>query len=96
MFYELSELNINTNLTVDLHFAVLALSDAHILLSTTSTVESGDAVYEIVLGAGGNTFCDIRRRQKSAVQNSKRIKDLLSGLDPTSFWIHFDNGMYVC
>lgn len=57
-----------------------------------SSPQKTDPVYEIVLGAGGNTFCDIRRMQKSYVQASKRIKDLLSSLDPTSFWIHYDIG----
>lgn len=92
VFYEITELSFDTNLTIDLHFSVLALSDAHVLLSTSPFVQKTDPVYEIVLGAGGNTFCDIRRMQKSSVQSSKRIKDLLSGLDPTSFWIHFDIG----
>lgn len=91
-FYEFAEIPGESNLTLDFHFSVLSRSDAHILLSPSSNVEKTDSVYEIVIGAGGNTFSDIRRRQKSSVQASYRFKGLLSGLDLSSFWIHIDKG----
>ena len=68
-------------------------SDAHILLAPSSSIQKGDPVYEIVIGAGGNTFCDIRRMQKSGVKATVRIKGLLSALDLLSFWIHISIGM---
>lgn len=69
-------------------------SDAHILLAPASDVQKEDPVYEIVIGAGGNTFCDIRRKQKSEVKATIRIKGLLSALDLQSFWIHISkNGV---
>ena len=68
-------------------------SDAHILLAPSSNIQKGDPVYEIVIGAGGNTFCDIRRMQKSGVKATVRIKGLLSALDLQSFWIHISKGM---
>lgn len=72
---------------------MIASSDAHILLAPSAKVEKGDPVYEIVIGAGGNTFCDIRRNQKSGVKATVRVKGLLSGLDVHSFWIHISRGM---
>lgn len=72
----------------------MASSDAHILLAPSSNVEKEDPVYEIVIGAGGNTFCDIRRMQKFAVKATVRMKDLLSALDLQSFWIHISQGGY--
>ncbi|KAF7281422.1 hypothetical protein GWI33_004802 [Rhynchophorus ferrugineus] len=79
----------NGSLIFDFHFAVLASSDAHILLTQTENVTKQDPAYEIVIGAGGNTFSDIRRMQKSDVKASVNIKGLLSALDPRFFWIHF-------
>ncbi|CAH2010770.1 unnamed protein product [Acanthoscelides obtectus] len=89
-FYDLADNLVegNETLALDFHFAVLAPSDAHILLSPSDPVSKEDSVYEIVIGAGGNTFCDIRRKQKSDVKASVRVKDLLSALDPKFFWIH--------
>ncbi|XP_019767087.2 neuronal acetylcholine receptor subunit alpha-4 [Dendroctonus ponderosae] len=86
-FYPLS-VHENASLTVDFHFAVLAASDAHILLAETVNISKKDPAYEIVIGAGGNTFCDIRRMQKSDVRHSVRTKALLSALDPHYFWLH--------
>lgn len=92
-FYTLSALpSENDTLVVDFHFAVLAPSDAHILLAPSPSVKKGDPAYEIVIGAGGDTFCDIRRSQKANVKASVRIRDLLSALDPNSFWIHISKG----
>ncbi|CAG9762060.1 unnamed protein product [Ceutorhynchus assimilis] len=82
------DVNENASLYIDFHFGVLASSDAHILLTASENVSKTDPVYEIVIGAGGNTFCDIRRMQKSDVRHSVRIKGLLSALDPSLFWLH--------
>jgi hypothetical protein len=90
-FFELNDEPLNGSL-LDFHFSVMSPSDAHILLAPSTTVEKGDPVYEIVIGAGGNTFCDIRRRQKSSVKATVRIKGLLSALDQQSFWIHMSKG----
>ncbi|KAG5869885.1 Acetylcholine receptor subunit alpha-like 1, partial [Gonioctena quinquepunctata] len=88
-FYSFSESpGKNDTLQLDFHFSVLAPSDAHILLAPSAKVDKADPVYEIVIGAGGNTFCDIRRKQKSDVRASVRVKNLLSALDPQSFWLH--------
>lgn len=93
-FYSLNEIpGQNQNLSLDFHFAVLAPSDAHILLAPSPMVKKDDPAYEIVIGAGGNTFCDIRRKQKAEVKESKRVRGLLSALDPNFFWLHITKGM---
>ncbi|KAJ3648987.1 hypothetical protein Zmor_020751 [Zophobas morio] len=86
-FFEINDEPQNGSL-LDFHFSVMSPSDAHILLAPSSSIQKGDPVYEIVIGAGGNTFCDIRRMQKSGVKATVRIKGLLSALDLQSFWIH--------
>lgn len=94
-FYSLEEIpEQNETLALDFHFAVLAPSDAHILLAPSQSVKANDPAYEIVIGAGGNTFCDIRRKQKSDVKASQRVKGLLSALDPQFFWLHISKGEF--
>ncbi|CAH0550795.1 unnamed protein product [Brassicogethes aeneus] len=78
----------NDTLLLDFHFSVLAASDAHILLAASESVSRTDPVYEVVIGAGGNTFCDIRRQQKAAVKSSIRRNGLLSAVDVKTFWLH--------
>lgn len=36
----------------------------------------------LVLGAGGNTFAEIRRRRQSSPMRTVRVKDVLSAIDP--------------
>ncbi|XP_065168807.1 acetylcholine receptor subunit beta-type unc-29-like isoform X2 [Atheta coriaria] len=92
-FFDLAESE-DPELLVDLHIAVLAVSEAHILLATSADVKANDPAYEIVIGAGGNTFSDIRRKQKASVRVSYRKKGLLSAVDITGFWIHiYRNGL---
>ncbi|KAK9728535.1 Farnesoic acid 0-methyl transferase [Popillia japonica] len=78
----------NDPLVFDFHFSVLARSDGHILLAENDVVARDDPVYEIVIGAGSNTFSDLRRLQKSSGKVTARIKGLLSAIEVRSFWIH--------
>lgn len=94
IFYQIPDDTKTENFTLDFHFSVLARSDAHILLSPSDDIQKDDPVYEIVLGAGGNTFADIRRQQKSSVQDTLRIKGLVSALDIHSFYIHIWRGEF--
>ncbi|KRT84303.1 hypothetical protein AMK59_486, partial [Oryctes borbonicus] len=71
----------------DFHFSVLAANNAHILISETDKVASSDAVYEIVLGSGGNTFSDIRRGIRSQTKRHVKTVNILSSIDYESFWI---------
>lgn len=91
-FFEINNEAQPKGTVLDFHFSVLAPSNAHILLTPSTHVEKGDPAYEIVLGAGGNVFSDIRRSQKSQVRVTKRTPDILSSLDPVAFWIHISTG----
>lgn len=73
-----------TDEIVNLRIAILAAKDAHILLSPNDSPELFDPVYEIVLGAGSNTFCEIRRKMRLSSLKTKRILNVLSAVDPTA------------
>lgn len=47
-------------------------------------------MYEIVLGAGRNTFSDIRRLRRSSTKATARTRDLLSPVELRGFWVHFN------
>ncbi|KRT85197.1 hypothetical protein AMK59_416, partial [Oryctes borbonicus] len=93
-FYEINKdiKPVNDSLVFDFHFSVLARSDAHILLAESDVLQRTDAVYEIVIGAGGNTFSDLRRLRKSDSKVTTRMRGLLSEIEVRSFWIHVRNG----
>lgn len=91
-FFEITEGVAENDTLLDFHFSVLAASDAHILLAPSSKLQRGDPVYEIVVGAGGNTFSDIRRSEKAQVKASARTPGILSALDTKSFWLHISKG----
>ena len=69
-------------------FSVQAVSDAHLLLSPKISPKDTDAVYEIVLGAGKNTFSDIRRQRRSKTTNRIKETGILSGQQMRQFWVH--------
>lgn len=77
---------------LDFHFAVMAPSDAHILIAPSNKIAKQDPVYEIVLGAGANSFSDIRRLQKTGVKRTSRTKNILSSMEARSFWLHISKG----
>ncbi|XP_067001752.2 acetylcholine receptor subunit beta-like 2 isoform X2 [Anabrus simplex] len=69
------------------NFWVKAFSDAHILLSPTSSPGTQDPVYEIVIGAGRNTFSTIRRQLLTQVKQRVITIDYLSDTEYRGFWI---------
>lgn len=75
--------------------AILAGKDAHILLSETNNPTISDNVVEIVLGAGSNTYCEIRRRMGFASIKSRRVLDILSYVDPMAFVIRISKSGYI-
>ncbi|GJQ78580.1 hypothetical protein Trydic_g11690 [Trypoxylus dichotomus] len=89
IFYEIDKYNqFRSNwYQFDFHFSVLAPSNAHILISETNKVADRDAVYEIVLGAGANTFSDIRRLIRGQTKHQVKTANILSSIDYTAFWI---------
>ncbi|KAH8290831.1 hypothetical protein KR054_006303 [Drosophila jambulina] len=66
-----------------LKFYVLTTMDAHILLSVTNHVRPNDRVYEIVIGAGGNTFSAIRTAMGVRRVSTNQDRNLLSLYEPT-------------
>lgn len=83
--YFVEDLHHMRNETDLLHtrIAILAGKDAHILLSETNNPShSDDNVVEIVLGAGSNTYCEIRKRMGFGSIKSRRVLDILSYVDP--------------
>lgn len=96
-YTEFYEINVdedprNDSLVFDFHFSVLGRSDAHVLLAENDVLKRTDPVYEIVIGAGSNTFSELRRLQKSDGKVTVKIKDLLSAIEIRSFWIHVRRG----
>ncbi|XP_044740026.1 acetylcholine receptor subunit alpha-like [Chrysoperla carnea] len=87
-FYEITELeNHSPRYILDLHFAVQAARDAHILLTPSPDVTINDPVYEIVLGGGLNTFTDIRRQKHRNTKTTAQTKNLLSRHELRPFWL---------
>lgn len=84
-FYEIESDFINANNHSDylirLKFYVQTTNDAHILLSTTDHPGPKDRVYEIVIGAGGNTFSIIRDNLKRGRLDYKHQGGILSSLE---------------
>jgi len=75
----------NGNQSVFLKFYVQALSDAHVML----TSEPQSFGYEIVLGGGANSFCDLRRSSRMTSMVTLTTPKILYLRNPTGFWIRF-------
>lgn len=69
-------------------FYVQAARDAHILLSP----EPLSMAYEIVLGAGTNTFCDIRKAQTYVSVNSKKKRDKRENCEIVNNYFYLPSG----
>uniref|UniRef100_A0A336N7Y6 CSON008575 protein n=2 Tax=Culicoides sonorensis TaxID=179676 RepID=A0A336N7Y6_CULSO len=69
---------------IKINIYVLGSKDAHILFSPTSAPDPDTPVYEI--GAGANTFCEIRKKRKSNPLKTKRLQ-ILSVIDPVPITI---------
>ncbi|KAH8348505.1 hypothetical protein KR084_008050 [Drosophila pseudotakahashii] len=85
-FYVLHELNNNNQKEgerLHLKFYVLTSMDAHILLSVTNHPRINDRVYEIVIGAGGNTFSAIRTSMGMRRVATSQEANLVSLYEPT-------------
>ncbi|KAI4467351.1 hypothetical protein MML48_2g00011602 [Holotrichia oblita] len=87
VFHEIENDQRSSWFLFELRFSVLAKSDAHILISETKNISKSTPVYEIVLGAGLNTFSDIRRGLKSLDKVRKSTVNILSSTVYRSFWI---------
>ncbi|XP_065081381.1 uncharacterized protein NtR [Ochlerotatus camptorhynchus] len=84
-YFKLEELdnhNLDNETLVNLRLFVVAAKDAHILLSDTNSTSPDAQVYEIVIGAGANTFSEIRKQRKKNPLKTKSTKNVLSPIDP--------------
>ncbi|XP_026470701.1 acetylcholine receptor subunit beta-type lev-1-like [Ctenocephalides felis] len=70
-----------------MHIGVLAKADAHILFTEHPNANAVNPVYEIVLGAGGNSYSEIRRALRKNGIKSVRTTNLLSAIRYTVFWV---------
>ncbi|XP_065367779.1 acetylcholine receptor subunit beta-type acr-3 [Calliphora vicina] len=85
-FFHIPNLNnnkvANTEL-LHLKFYVMTARDAHILLAVNNRPKLNDRVYEIVIGAGRNTFSTIRTSMGRRRVATNQESNILSMLDPT-------------
>ncbi|XP_055532815.1 uncharacterized protein LOC129722956 [Wyeomyia smithii] len=86
-FFKLKDLenhNLDNETIVNLRLFVVTNKDAHILLSDVDSAspEATNQVYEIVIGAGANTFSEIRKQRKKNPLKTKTTKGVLSPIDP--------------
>ncbi|XP_073847024.1 neuronal acetylcholine receptor subunit NtR [Musca autumnalis] len=85
-FFHLPQLKNNKladNELLHLKFYVMTARDAHILLASTDHPRLMDKVYEIVIGAGRNTFSTIRTSMGRRRVATNQDPNILSMLDPT-------------
>nr|QQH14669.1 nicotinic acetylcholine receptor beta 2 subunit [Blattella germanica] len=90
-YFHISEAGTHKGRELTIRFLVRARSDAHLLLSPVQSPSEIMPVYEIVLGAGKNTFSDIRRLRRSSTRATSATKDLLSPIELRAFWVRLDN-----
>lgn len=92
VFYEIDNTLLSKWYLLDLHFSVLASSNAHILITETENGIDNMPVYEIVLGAGSNKYSDIRRKIRNEAKATASTVGILSSIDYRSFWIRIWTG----
>lgn len=83
-YFQLSELQHATpkdDELININLIILGSKDAHILFTGSTDPDITETVYEIVLGAGANTFCEIRKKRKGSPLKNKRVQ-VLSPIDP--------------
>ncbi|KAI8035927.1 neuronal acetylcholine receptor subunit alpha-4 [Drosophila gunungcola] len=83
MVHTLSNNNKKAGQRLHLKFYVMTSMDAHILLSVTNHLRPNDRVYEIVIGAGGNTFSAIRTAMGLRRVATNHDRNLVSLYEPT-------------
>lgn len=84
---ELKETNKELNVIFDMHIAIQASSNGHILLSPVLNPTPFDDVYEIVVGGGSNKFTELRRNLRRNAKISVKTPDILSTVDLRAFHI---------
>ncbi|KPJ14879.1 putative chitinase 2 [Papilio machaon] len=80
-------LKIEAELIFEMHLAILAGSNGHILLSTVPQPSTNDPVYEIVIGGGSNRFTELRRNLRRNARASSKTVGILSAIEFRPFYI---------
>ncbi|CAG9792362.1 unnamed protein product [Diatraea saccharalis] len=80
------------NLLLEMHIAIQAVNNGHILLSTVPFPTMNDSVYEIVVGGGSNRFTELRRNLKRNAKASKGTVGILSAVELRGFVIRISKG----
>ncbi|KPI97751.1 Neuronal acetylcholine receptor subunit non-alpha-2 [Papilio xuthus] len=80
-------LKMEAELLFEMHLAILAGSNGHILLSTVPQPSTNDPVYEIVIGGGSNRFTELRRNLRRNARASSKTVGILSAIEFRPFYI---------
>ncbi|KAJ2938716.1 hypothetical protein O0L34_g3326 [Tuta absoluta] len=97
-FYEVFEgdgIHNNNESVFEMHLAILASSNGHILLSNTPAPEPNEEVYEIVVGGGGNKFTELRRNLRRNAKASAKTMGILSAIEFRAFYIKISDSGYI-
>ncbi|KAJ2937554.1 hypothetical protein O0L34_g18638 [Tuta absoluta] len=97
-FYEVFEgdgIHSNNESVFEMHLAILASSNGHILLSNTPAPEPNEEVYEIVVGGGGNKFTELRRNLRRNAKASAKTMGILSAIEFRAFYIKISDSGYI-
>ncbi|XP_063630270.1 acetylcholine receptor subunit alpha [Cydia splendana] len=77
----------DASVALEMHIAILAANNGHILLSTKANPTVTDPVYEIVVGGGSNKFTELRRNLRRNGKISKPTVGILSAIEFRPFFI---------
>ncbi|CAH2058205.1 unnamed protein product, partial [Iphiclides podalirius] len=80
-------LKTDPDVAFEMHLAILAASNGHILLSTVPQPTVSDPVYEIVIGGGNNMFTQLRRSKGNNAKASSKTLNVLSPIQFRAFYI---------
>ncbi|CAH2986935.1 unnamed protein product [Chilo suppressalis] len=83
-----------TDYLLEMHIAIQAVNNGHILLSSKPYPTINDSVYEIVVGGGSNRFTELRRNLKRNAKASKATSGILSAIELRGFVIRVSRGSY--
>lgn len=86
-YQDRKDLRSDPSIVFEMHLAILAASNGHILLSSVSRPDASDPVYEIVVGGGANKFTELRGNLKRNARASAKTVGILSPVDFRAFYI---------
>ncbi|XP_047510600.1 neuronal acetylcholine receptor subunit eat-2 [Pieris napi] len=76
----------DSSIVFEMHLAILAASNGHILLSSVPAPTT-EPVYEIVIGGGANKFTELRRNLRRNAKASAKTVGVLSPVEFRAFYI---------